>query len=138
MRSFESEPFQVREDYYSQKQQVKDDHQTTDDSEIEVISKDLTTSCSSKLYSSVLLKAAAERSPHDADSDEIEDAEDVLAMEIDNILMEEDLAVVNTVTTTDEDYGIEVVDEGSALDLDLLKMEKIQISKGIALALSRI
>jgi len=134
VRSFESEPLQVREDYYAQKQQnVNHDHQTTDDSEIEIISKELSTSCSSKLYSSVLLKAATESGSHHAtashtDSDEIEDAEDVLAMEIDNMLKDDqDIAVAAATPTNniDDDYGIEVVDEGSALDL-----EKICMSKG--------
>ena len=175
VRSFESEAIQVCEDHYNSNENNIVGY-SDDDSDIEVIPKE------SVLYSDALQKskmaAAASTSSivdeindavgtygdemminqADYDPDEIEDAEDVLAMELDMLtpLSQENNknSNINNVNENnnnsydtksnnreenkqleeghyEDDYGIEVVDEGSAINLEILLMEKSSIFKGI-------
>ncbi|XP_066922590.1 putative autophagy-related protein 11 isoform X2 [Clytia hemisphaerica] len=117
VRTFESEPLQVCEDYYTK----QNNNNELTDADIEIIS---TKDQPSSLYAQALLKNA---SPNDSiDSDEIEDAEDVLAVELghnnDAIMNDGESANVDV-----EDYGIEIVGEGSAIDLEILQMKKESI-----------
>lgn len=138
VRILDTQPLKVNEDYYAQARSSSSNVEDTD-SDIEVISNNP----SSKLYNEVLRKSALstqkQTTHHDNlsqfDSDDIESGEDVLAMELDSLLKEEQEGKNNlkgkdhdlkphSDGNDDEDFGIEVIDEGTAIDLELLKMEK--------------